>query len=440
MTRANLKIIEELKEFISIATRSPAILKNFTTAEYAFTRKRKLPFNRLVLLIVRLCKKTLSIEIEKFFEEMNLSTSCSVSAFCQQRMKLDSIFYEVWNKLLCASYYHYYGADVKRWKGYRLIAADGSNISLVKTPALEDYFGGQGNQLGTFVQAKAYYCYDVLNELILLAKLAPYRTGELNIAYSTTDNLEEDMLMIYDRNFCNYKMVALHIWREKEIKFIIRAKETQKVIRSFIQSGNVSDIVYLMPTPSSIVGLYKNGFIIDKGTLLKVRLVRVELGKSVEVLMTNLWEEEGYSSDEFKDLYFKRWEVETNISIQKNILQLESFSGLTPLSVKQDFHATVFITNFHSILIKEAQLNIENTQTGRKYPMKVNRNKSIGKLKVNLISLFTNNEPETILKILNNYFSRDPVPIRKNRTYPRIVKNKQSKSKHKTYMNYKPAF
>jgi hypothetical protein len=440
MTRANLKIIEELKEFISIATRSPAILKNFTTAEYAFTRKRKLPFNRLVLLIVRLCKKTLSIEIEKFFEEMNLSTSCSVSAFCQQRMKLDSIFYEVWNKLLCASYYHYYGAEVKRWKGYRLIAADGSNISLVKTPALEDYFGGQGNQLGTFVQAKAYYCYDVLNELILLAKLAPYRTGELNIAYSTTDNLEEDMLMIYDRNFCNYKMVALHIWREKEIKFIIRAKETQKVIRSFIQSGNVSDIVYLMPTPSSIVGLYKNGFIIDKGTLLKVRLVRVELGKSVEVLMTNLWEEEGYSSDEFKDLYFKRWEVETNISIQKNILQLESFSGLTPLSVKQDFHATVFITNFHSILIKEAQLNIENTQTGRKYPMKVNRNKSIGKLKVSLISLFTNNEPETILKILNNYFSRDPVPIRKNRTYPRIVKNKQSKSKHKTYMNYKPAF
>lgn len=195
-----------------------------------------------------------------------------------------------------------------------------------------------------------------------------------------------------------------------------------------------------MPTPSSIVGLYKNGFIIDKGTLLKVRLVRVELGKSVEVLMTNLWEEEGYSSDEFKDLYFKRWEVETNISIQKNILQLESFSGLTPLSVKQDFHATVFITNFHSILIKEAQLNIENTQTGRKYPMKVNRNKSIGKLKVNLISLFTNNEPETILKILNNYFSRDPVPIRKNRTYPRIVKNRQSKSKHKTYMNYKPAF
>jgi len=440
MTRANLKIIEELKEFISLVSQSPVMLKNFTTSEYAFTRNRKLPFNRLVLLIVSLCKKTLSIEIEKFFEEMNLSTTCSVSAFCQQRMKLDSIFYEVWNKLLCASYYHYYGSEVKRWKVYRLIAADGSNISLVKTPALEGYFGGQGNQLGTFVQAKAYYCYDVLNELILLAKLAPYRTGELNIAYSTTDNLEEDMLMIYDRNFCNYKMVALHLWQEKEIKFIIRAKETQKIIRSFIQSGNESDVVSLKPTPSSIAGLHKNGFIIDNDTLLKVRLVRVELGKSVEVLMTNLWEEEGHSSAEFKALYFKRWEVETNISIQKNILQLESFSGLTPLSVKQDFLATVFITNFHSILIKEAQLNIENEQTRRKYPMKVNRNKSLGKLKVNLISLFTNNEPETILKILNNYFSREPVPIRKNRTYPRVVKNKQSKSKHKTYMNYKPSF
>ena len=55
-------------------------------------------------------------------------------------------------------FYHYYESTVKRWKGYRLVAADGSSISLINKPAIKEYFGGQSNQSGTFVQAKAYYC------------------------------------------------------------------------------------------------------------------------------------------------------------------------------------------------------------------------------------------------------------------------------------------
>lgn len=440
MLDANLKIIEELKAFISIVSETPDILEKFSIAKGSFTRKRKLPFDRLVLLIAKLCKKTLGHEIDKFFEEINIETRCSVSAFSQQRMKLDPLFYEIWNKLLYESCYHYYGSTIKRWKDYRLVAADGSNISLINKPVLEKYFGGQSNQSGTFVQAKAYYCYDVLNELILHAKIAPYRFGELNMAYSSIDSIEEDMLMIYDRNFCNFKMVALHTWQEKEIKFVIRAKETQNVIKTFIEGGAQSEIVYLRTTPAAIEGLNKSGYIVGKNTLLKIRLVRVELDHSVEVLMTNLWEDEGHPSSEFKELYFKRWCVETNISVQKNILQLESFSGLTPLSVEQDFYATVFITNLHSILIKEAQQTIDVLQTRRKYPMKVNRNKSYGKLKIHLISLFVNNEPIEILRCLNEHFIRDPVPIRMNRSFPRIIKNKQSKTKHKTYANYKPAY
>lgn len=440
MLSANLKIIEELKAFISIVSENPEILEVFSTQKGSFTRERKLPFRRLVLLIAKLCKKTLGLEIDKFFEELEIEMRCSVSAFSQQRMKLDPFFYKIWNKLLCDSCYHYYGIAIKRWKGYRIIAADGSNISLINKPVLEKYFGGQSNQSDTFVQAKAYYCYDVLNELILLADIKPYRFGELNMAYSTIDELEEDMLMIYDRNFCNFKMVALHTWQEKEIKFVIRAKETQNIIRTFIEGGSQSEIVYLKTTPAAIKGLSKCGYIINKYTTLKIRLVRVELPNSVEVLMTNLWEEEGHPSSEFKELYFKRWCVETNISVQKNILQLESFSGLTPLSIKQDFHATIIITNLHSILIKEAQQTIENKQTKRKYPMKVNRNKSFGKLKMNLVSLFVDNEPTVILQGLNDYFIRDPIPVRMNRSFPRIIKNRQSKTKHRTYANYKPAY
>ena len=93
-----------------------------------------------------------------------------------------------------------------------------------------------------------------------------------------------------------------------------------------------------------------------------------------------------------------RWGVESNISVQKNILQLESFSGLTVAAVLQDFYATVLMTNLHSLLIKDAQQTVENTLKHRRYPMKINKNKSFGKLKVNLVSLFINNDVGDICK------------------------------------------
>jgi len=305
---------------------------------------------------------------------------------------------------------------------------------------MNNYCGGQSNQHADFVQAKTFYYYDVLNELILLAEIKPYRCGELSMAYGAVEETGEDMVMIYDRNFCNYKMVALHLWQKKERKFLIRAKETQNMVKAFIQSGKPCSVVDMRPTPSAVEGLKKSGFAITKDTLLRVRLILIELPNSIEVLITNLWEEEGHPVEEFKELYFMRWGIETNISIQKNILQLESFSGLTVFSVMQDFYATVMMTNLHSILIKKAQQTVTNTLTERKYPVKINRNKSFGKLKVNLVYLFVHHEPHLILQKLHHHFIRDVLPVRKGRSFKRIRKNIQSKSKYKTFANFKPAY
>ena len=440
MIDANVKIITELKNFIAIVVGNRKLLEKFCVSDKDFIRDRKLPFAKLVLLIGKLCKKTLSIELENFFEESGSLVNCSVSAFTQQRAKLKPSFFYFWDKVLQGSYYRYYADKVRRWKGYRIIAADGSTISLVNTPSLSSYFGGQSNQSANFVLAATFYHYDVLNELILLPQISAYRYGELNMAYDSIDTIEEDMLMLYDRNFSNYKMVALHLWQEKERKFVIRAKETQNMIKTFINSGETSSIAYMQPTPEAIAGLKKNGFTVTKNTMLKVRLVRVELAKSIEVLITNLWEEDGHPAEEFKDLYFMRWGIETNISVQKNIVQLESFSGLTVHAVLQDFYATVMMTNLHSILIKDAQEMIEDTLRHRKYPVKINKNKSFGKLKVNLVSLFLNNNVEVILQKLHAHFVKDVIPIRKGRSFKRVRVNVQAKSKYKTFTNFKPSY
>ena len=441
MLDANVKIIQQLKSFLIRVSGDAGLTRQFSQSENDFTRNRKLPFDRLVLLITRLCKKTLSVELEKFFAELNVSMPCTTSAFSQRRIKLDPSFFYCWNMVLWLNYYLHYGEKVKRWKEYRLIAADGSGICLVNNDSLNEYFGGLPNQSGFSVQGKTFYCYDVLNQMILHPRLCPFRYGELNMAYDLVDHLEADMLMIYDRNFHSYKMVALHQFQEREIKFIIRARETRKLIREFIESKARSAEVMMPPTRDAIRGLRKSGYIVDKNTLLRVRLIRVELkDNKVEVLMTNLWEEDGHATDEFKKLYSMRWGIETNIGFQKNIMQLESFSGLTPTSVLQDFHATVLVANLHSLLIKDAQQTISETTAHRKYPMKVNNNRSFGKMKSVIVQLFLNSDPKQILLQLHDYFIRAPLPVRKGRTFKRERKNRHTNSKYRTFTNFKPAY
>lgn len=440
MLHANVKIIEELKAFLTLTHQTPELRQIFSIREADFSRKRVLTMERLILLIAKLCKKTLSVEVETFFRELKVGIPCTASAFSQQRMKLVPDFFRIWNKVLTESYYQQYGKQVKRWKGYRLIAADGSNVSLVNIPALQEHFGGQRNQECYFVQGKAFGYYDILNSLVLNIQFGPYRHSELSMAYKHVDKLDDDMLTIYDRNFCNYKMIALHLFQEKEKKFVIRGKDHLGFVKDFLRSNKKSAVVYIKPTPGSQNELAKCGYKIDQNTRLKVRLVRVDLPKTTTVLVTNLWEEEGHTNKELAELYTQRWTIETNFSKLKNILQLESFSGQTVQSVYQDFYASILINNLHSLLIKDAQHSLDTKESKWKYPIKVNNNKSYGFFRATLVELFLSQQPLNILKKLHDYFIRSPVPVRKGRSFPRCVKNKQSKSKHKTHLNYKPAF
>jgi hypothetical protein len=66
MFSANVKIIEEVKGFVTLVASDRELLNNFSVCDKHFTRTRKLPFERLVLLIGHLCKKTLSVELETF--------------------------------------------------------------------------------------------------------------------------------------------------------------------------------------------------------------------------------------------------------------------------------------------------------------------------------------------------------------------------------------
>jgi hypothetical protein len=277
--------------------------------------------------------------------------------------------------------------------------------------------------------------------MILFPSIVPYRYGEVQAAYDilTHAPLDSDMLMIYDRNFSSYKIIALMTMREQPLKFLIRVKDGLTIAKDFVKQGKREKIIDLMPSPAAIEGLKKSGFIITSKTSIKIRLIRVDLDNGeTEILMTNLWKDDGYAAHEFKQLYSRRWGVETNIGFQKNVLKLEALSGQSPITVLQDFYATVFTANLHSLLIKPAQAYLDVSRDKGKHPVQVNNNKAFGRIKPNIVTLFLTKDPLEILEKMHQYFIRAPLPIRPGRSFPRIRKNPMTKSKHRMYTNYKP--
>lgn len=99
MVAANVRIIEELKYFLEAVSKDPSLRKLVTETEKDFTRDRKLPLERIVGLIINMPKRSLSIEIQEFFESLeNDLAHCTKGAFCSQRSKLKALFFEVWNQ------------------------------------------------------------------------------------------------------------------------------------------------------------------------------------------------------------------------------------------------------------------------------------------------------------------------------------------------------
>jgi len=157
MFDVNVKILSELKNFIAIVSSNRELLSKFCSSEKDFSLSRKLPFDKLAFFIIRLCKKTLSVELERYFEELNKPMPCSVSAYTQQIFELHFSFFYWWNAVLCRSYCFYNSNQVKRWNQYRPIASDGSNINFINSAALSKRFGGQSNQNSFYTLAKTFY-------------------------------------------------------------------------------------------------------------------------------------------------------------------------------------------------------------------------------------------------------------------------------------------
>lgn len=422
---------------------SDEIMSKYRVSLTDFTRVRKQSFHSSIVFIVNFLTKSLSAEIENFihFISQNVKEKAVVcftkSAFVQCRKKIKPEVFKYLSDSLIEEFYNDNDESIKLWNGFRLLAVDGSRLSLPDTQELEITYGKTKNQSETgVVQARISVLYDVLNKFAIDGCLSPLSTGEGVLALNHLAFSKTGDLIIYDRGYPSFNLIYEHF--ERGIDFLMRVKVGfSHVTREFYESGLDSDIVKIQPgknTKFSNKPYSKNIF-------KEVRLVKVELASGeMEVLITSLIDSQKYSDSIFKDLYFLRWGVETFYDELKNKIKAEHFSGYSQHSILQDFYAALFVSNVQSLIVGEINDELAEGLTENKYKYKVNNNLSYGFLKDRIITLFfSNKEMEIIVSELKELFKKYTIPIRPNRKYERNTDKYRKRGKPKVLKNIKDA-
>ena len=420
----------------------PLFKATHRTDDKAFTRQRTLTFSRLLLLMLCKSVKSLQLILNEVSVLLSFVQPISNAAYCKARQRLKaSAFAELNRQAVVQTLYE--DDDYRTWKGFRLLANDGSLVRLPMSPSIVESFGTVPYRVtngktagctGQYAYARASVVYDVLNRVALDARFDPKSAYEVA---QTVQHLNAIVplndLWLHDRGYANFELIAHHTQRQQQ--FVIRcSKGGFNVAKQMLAGGGAaSQIVTLKAPNSKRASLKRQGL----PTAVTVRFVRVMLESGeLEVLVTRLLDEQSYPTAEFKTLYGLRWGVETFYGILKTRLALENFTGFTAESVRQDFHSSVFLTGLESLLTADAQAQLDHKEVI--HPQQVNRMVSLHAIKSHVFELFTSELPiEELVERLTQLFLRNPTcsrpqrkPARRKAPQRQIIDHLRRRRKH----------
>jgi hypothetical protein len=355
------------------------------------------------------------------------------SAFCKARKKLKyEAFIQLNSRMISFFYNEFQHAT---WKGFNLIAIDGSTVRLPRTKEVAEHFGTWKPKVGPPCPlAKVSQMFDVLNKISIDAIISPKNKFELELAAEHIMKLMPQDLLLMDRGYPAYWLFNLILAMGANFCARISFKNKWKIISKFYESGKKERIITFYPNYSSMKKCLQMGLDPDP---LKLRLIRVELDNGdTEILITSLINKKKYPYDLFSELYHLRWPVEEDYKIMKCRIEIENFSGKSVLSVYQDFHAKVFSKNLTAILAHPTKDTIEKNTQDRLYHYQINFTQALSKMKDTIVLLF--NRKKTIVKDLiselHQIFIQTIEPVRPGRKFPRKHKFKR----RDFYPCYKP--
>ncbi len=214
------------------------VRKSIENTEYknnsrAFTRERKMNFKDFVWYLTFQKGRTTSMELDEYLKSKNGTYEISISkqAFSKQRLNLKpQIFIDLYKDYLI-DFYTNYPDEVKTYRGYYVLAIDGSMFEIPNTEELREEYKTQKNNSGHRESGRARVSgiYDIENEFMLDAIIEDCSKGEkglakLNIKEAGKILELKKCIIIFDRG---YPGIDLIWYLEKlGVKYIFRLQST----------------------------------------------------------------------------------------------------------------------------------------------------------------------------------------------------------------------
>lgn len=299
------------------------------------------------MFIIQKASSSLSVCLTDYFSEVGARIPTK-SAFTQSR---SSLCYKVFKRLnFWVVNQFYWQTNYKKWKGFRVLAVDGSTLQLPDHPSLAGKFSqhsfGAQRSVDRWM-SRVSFLYDVLNEVVIDAQMESFRTSEAELCREHLGYLQKGDLVTFDRYYASYYLFS--VLRHKQVHFLFRMRDhSWKCVQSFTASSLKDQIVDLEVHPYSQV-TKRIPANVDKN--MRIRLIKqVSKSGEVRVYATSLLEKEQYSNTAIINLYKRRWGVEEAYKTLKARLDVIHFSGRTIHAVQQDFYAKVFLISLTAVL------------------------------------------------------------------------------------------
>lgn len=398
-----------------------------------FVRNRKLNFNNTIKLILSLSNKSSQDEILDFFDHNE--DSPSLSALIQQRDKLSDTLFPA---ILLRFNKSFPGKNL--YKGYRLLACDGTDINIFHNPNDSSTYYCNPNSEKGFNELHIDALYDLCNRTYQYINIdGRHDQNEQRALVNFIDKHTYDSKTIFiaDRNYECWNVMA-HA-QNKGLYFLIRAKDINSngILRSFRFNESAGSFDLNLPinlvrlkqsidktNPSSYRTMASNVTFdfLPRGTPgvypLQLRVVRFKIDHNrYESILTNL-SQDIFPADEIKYLYSMRWGIETSFRELKHTLALNKFHSKKVDHIHQEIYAKIIMYNFCSIIT----MHVASRHKKKKHTYQINFSRAIKECR----HYFFNSaiDPPDVETLIRKYM----LPIRLGRNNPRKVKIREKTS------------
>ena len=394
-----------------------------------FSRVRKWSFSETMRFIISMEGKALGDELLKYF---NYSADTPTnSSFNQRRAQIlpeafEFLFHEFTD----------IAVEEKLYRGYRLLACDGSDLSIAHNPQDETtYFQSTPDSKG-FNQVHLNALYDLQARSYVDAIIQPARQENESKALCTMIERyrgSAKTLFIADRGYQSYNIFA-HV-QEKGMYYLIRAKDILKqgIVsaakeqlpdrESFDATVNITltnkhtKEILANPLRYRIVMSNQHFDFLSKEQRfyeMCFRVVRFPLSDgSFECVITNLPHDD-FPTNEIKELYHMRWGIETSFRQLKYAVGLTNFHAKKLVYIKQEIWARLILYNFCELISARVALKKHRYKTKHTYQLNYTRAIHICRF---FLSCKEKAPPDA-----DSLISRELLPVRPGRSDPRKVK------------------